>query len=158
MPQKANPVAAEALVSLARLNAGDLAGMHHALVHAQERDGTALGLEWNILPAMLERTAAALRIGTELAETLAPRPDRIAATFATDRGRMDAEAASFLLAELMPRSEALLIVAEALALVQADEELTLDKALTRLRPGHDWHAALAPEKLTGAARDQAREV
>lgn len=158
MPQKANPVAAEALVSLARLNAGDLAGMHHALVHAQERDGTALGLEWNILPAMLERTAAALRIGTELAETLAPRPDRIAATFATDRGRMDAEAASFLLAELTPRSEALLIVAEALALVQADEELTLDKALTRLRPGHDWHAALAPEKLTGAARDQAREV
>lgn len=51
-----------------------------------------------LLPAMLERTAAALRIGCALAGTLAPRPDRIAASFAADRGRMAAEAAGFLLA------------------------------------------------------------
>ena len=82
MPQKSNPVAAKALVTLARLNAGDVAGMQHAMIHAQERDGTALGLEWAILPAMLERTTASLRLAQELADTLAPAPDRIAATFA----------------------------------------------------------------------------
>lgn len=156
MPQKANPVAAEALVSLARLNAGDLAGMHQALVHAQERDGIALGLEWNILPAMLERTAAALRIGGDLAESLTPQPDRIAATFAADRGRMGAEAAGFLLSATMPRPEALRLVAEALALVQADEAPTLADALAGLRPDRDWKGALAPEELTGAAPEQAR--
>lgn len=147
MPQKANPVAAEALVTLARLNAGDVAGMHHALIHAQERDGTALGLEWNILPAMLERTAAALRIAGELACTLAPVPERIAATFAADRGRMCAEAAGFLLARQMPRSKALAVVGEALALVAADDSLTLDGALSRLASGTDWEQELDPAKI-----------
>ncbi|WP_181820382.1 lyase family protein [Paracoccus versutus] len=156
MPQKQNPVAAEALVTLARLNAGDLAGMHQALVHAQERDGIALGLEWNLLPGMLERAAAALRIGCALAETLAPRPDGIAATFAADRGRMAAEAAGFLLAEAMPRAEALRIVAQALAQVAGGEAPTLADALAQLAPGRDWAKALRPENLTGAAPRQAR--
>ena len=147
MPQKANPVAPEALVTLARLNAGDVAGMHQALIHAQERDGTALGLEWNILPLMLERTAAALRIAGELAETLAPMPDRIAATFAADRGRMCAEAAGFLLARRMPRRQALDTVAEALAQVAADDSLTLAGALARLAPGTDWARELDPARI-----------
>ncbi|QAR28165.1 hypothetical protein EO213_17735 [Paracoccus denitrificans] len=156
MPQKQNPVAAEALATLARLNAGDLAGMHQALVHAQERDGIALGLEWNLLPGMLERSAAALRIACDLAGTLVPRPDRIAATFAADRGRMAAEAAGFLLAQTLPRAEALRIVAQALAQVAGGEAPTLADALARLAPGRDWAEALRPENLTGAAPDQAR--
>ncbi|MDO5706941.1 MAG: lyase family protein, partial [Paracoccus sp. (in: a-proteobacteria)] len=157
MPQKANPVSAEALVTLARLNAGDVAGMHHAMIHAQERDGTALGLEWNILPAMLERTAAALRIGAELAATLTPAADRIAATFAADRGRMAAEAAGFILSQTMPRAEALRLVAKALGMVQTGAAPTLPDALSRLVPGRDWRTDLAPENLTGAAPSQARQ-
>ena len=156
MPQKQNPVAAEALVTLARLNAGDLAGVHQALIHAQERDGSALGLEWNLLPAMLERTAAALRIGGTLAGTLAPQRDRIAASFAADRGRMAAEAAGFLLAETMPRERALALVTQALAQVAQGKAATLAGALTQLAPGRDWEAALAPENLTGEAPRQAR--
>ena len=156
MPQKQNPVAAEALVTLARLNAGDLAGMHQAMIHAQERDGSALGLEWMLLPAMLERTAAALRIGCALAATLAPRPDRIAASFAADRGRMAAEAAGFLLARTMPRERALAIVAQALAQLDDGKAATLAEALAQLVPGRDWARALRPENLTGAAPDQAR--
>ena len=149
MPQKSNPVAAEALVTLARLNAGDLAGMHHALVHAQERDGIALGLEWNILPQMLERTAAALRLAQGLADTLAPVPARIAASFAADRGRMTAEAAGFALARTMPRAAALAMVAEALRKVGATKDLTLADALDELAPGTDWHAELDPLRLAG---------
>lgn len=156
MPQKQNPVAAEALVALARLNAGDLAGVHQALIHAQERDGVALGLEWVLLPAMLERTAAALRIGGTLAGTLAPQRDRIAASFAADRGRMAAEAAGFLLAETMPRDRALALVTQALAQVAQGKAATLAGALTQLAPGRDWEAALAPENLTGEAPRQAR--
>ena len=41
MPQKANPVGAEALVSLARFNAGLVSSLHHALGPAHERDGAA---------------------------------------------------------------------------------------------------------------------
>ena len=61
MPHKQNPVRAELLVTLARYNATQLAGMHQALIHEQERSGAAWTLEWMILPDMIEATATALR-------------------------------------------------------------------------------------------------
>jgi len=61
MPHKQNPVKAEALVSLARFNAAQLAGIHHALVHEQERSGAAWTLEWMLLPQMCVATGAATR-------------------------------------------------------------------------------------------------
>ncbi|TIT74292.1 MAG: 3-carboxy-cis,cis-muconate cycloisomerase, partial [Mesorhizobium sp.] len=67
MPHKQNPVKAEALVALARFNATQLAGMHQALVHEQERSGAAWTLEWLMLPQMVVATAAALRLAAELA-------------------------------------------------------------------------------------------
>ncbi|TGQ52995.1 3-carboxy-cis,cis-muconate cycloisomerase [Mesorhizobium sp. M1C.F.Ca.ET.193.01.1.1] len=67
MPHKQNPVKAEALTGLARFNATQLAGMHQALVHEQERSGAAWTLEWLVLPQMVVATAAALRQAAELA-------------------------------------------------------------------------------------------
>lgn len=67
MPHKQNPVKAEALVALARFNATQLSGMHQALVHEQERSGTAWTLEWLLLPQMVVATAASLRLAAELA-------------------------------------------------------------------------------------------
>ncbi|MDX8513003.1 3-carboxy-cis,cis-muconate cycloisomerase [Mesorhizobium captivum] len=67
MPHKQNPVKAEALVALARFNATQLAGMHQAQVHEQERSGAAWTLEWLLLPQMVVATAAALTFAAELA-------------------------------------------------------------------------------------------
>jgi 3-carboxy-cis,cis-muconate cycloisomerase len=75
MPHKQNPVAAEILVTLARFNATQLSGMHHALVHEQERSGSSWSLEWLILPQMIVAASAALRLAAELAG----RIDRIGA-------------------------------------------------------------------------------
>jgi 3-carboxy-cis,cis-muconate cycloisomerase len=66
MPHKQNPVHAESLVALARFNATQVAGMHHALIHEQERSGAAWALEWMILPQMTVATGAALRLADEL--------------------------------------------------------------------------------------------
>lgn len=149
MPQKSNPVAAEALVTIARLNAGGVGMMHGAMIHAQERDGSALGVEWQTLPDMVVRTGAGLRLALDLARSLTADPGRIARTFDADRGAMLAEAAGFHLARHMPRPEALRIVAEALRQVAADDTDTLATALSRLRPGQDWAAILAPERNAG---------
>lgn len=149
MPQKSNPVAAEALVSIARLNAGGVGMMHGAMIHAQERDGTALGVEWQTLPGMVVRTGAGLRLALDLARSLRVHPDRIARTFEADRGAMLAEAAGFYLARHMPRPEALRIVAEALRRLASGDADTLAAALTGLQPGHDWAAILAPGRHTG---------
>lgn len=60
MPHKQNPILAEALVTLAHYNAAALGGMHHALVHEQQRSGSAWGLEQLILPDMIRATGAGL--------------------------------------------------------------------------------------------------
>lgn len=68
MPHKQNPIAAETLVTLARFNAVQVSAMHHALIHEQERSGSAWALEWMILPKMCEATACALNVAHRLAE------------------------------------------------------------------------------------------
>ncbi len=60
MPHKQNPILAELLVTLARYNATLVSGMHHAVVHEQERSGTAWTLEWIILPQQIMTTGRAL--------------------------------------------------------------------------------------------------
>lgn len=66
MPHKSNPVRAELLVTLARFNATLIAGMHHAMIHEQERSGAAWTLEWMILPQIAVATARALSAASEL--------------------------------------------------------------------------------------------
>ncbi len=61
MPHKQNPIKAELLVTLASYNATQLAGMHQALVHEQERSGMAWALEWMILPQMVLSTGCSLK-------------------------------------------------------------------------------------------------
>lgn len=70
MPHKQNPVRAELLVTLARYNATQLPAMHHALVHEQERSGTAWSLEWMVLPAMVTATATALSQAENLIQSI----------------------------------------------------------------------------------------
>jgi 3-carboxy-cis,cis-muconate cycloisomerase len=66
MPHKQNPVAAETLVTLARFNAVQVSGMHHSMVHEQERSGAAWALEWMLLPQMAVATGAATRTAHQL--------------------------------------------------------------------------------------------
>ncbi|MEC8196915.1 MAG: 3-carboxy-cis,cis-muconate cycloisomerase [Pseudomonadota bacterium] len=70
MPHKQNPVRAELLVTLARYNATQLPAMHHALVHEQERSGSAWSSEWMIFPAMVTATSTALRHADELIQSI----------------------------------------------------------------------------------------
>ena len=61
LTDKNNPVGAEILVAIARFNAVLVSGMHHSLIHEQERSGSSWTLEWMILPQMCLATAVALR-------------------------------------------------------------------------------------------------
>lgn len=61
MSHKRNPVAAEAMVALARFVGGQQSVLAQAMIHEQERSGAAWALEWLTLPLMAEATGAALR-------------------------------------------------------------------------------------------------
>jgi len=70
MAHKQNPVGAEALVALARFNAGLLGALHTTLVHENERSGAAWTLEWMTLPRMAVTTGAGLRLAKALIASL----------------------------------------------------------------------------------------
>jgi len=72
MAHKSNPVAAEALVALARHNGGLSGNLQQAMVHEYERSGAAWTLEWLTLPPMLEATGASLRLAQKLLGQLQP--------------------------------------------------------------------------------------
>lgn len=70
MAHKSNPVAAEALVALARFNAGLAGTLQQAMVHEYERSGAAWTLEWLTLPPMLETAGASLSTTLRLLEQI----------------------------------------------------------------------------------------
>ena len=106
MPQKQNPVAASAIVALARHAIGLQATLMGAGMPRQERDGAAWFTEWLALPQLVLSSAAALEQGTALAGAIAPNRDAMRAGLDADGGAALAETLSFALARHMPRPEA----------------------------------------------------
>jgi len=156
MPQKANPVGPEALVALARFNAGQVGLLHQALAHAEERDATAWSLEWMTLPQMAVAAGAALRHAEALATTIQPNAERMRANLDLGGGGAMAEAASFSLAEHMPRPEAQALVKRA-ARAAADTGASLADTLPKIvKIELDWSAVLDPARATGQAAELAR--
>jgi 3-carboxy-cis,cis-muconate cycloisomerase len=151
MPQKQNPVLAEALVALARFSAGQVAGLHQTAIHPSERDGAAWTLEWLSLPPLIHTAGAALAHAEAAIVALQVDPARMGANLAATRGLVFAEAASFALAAFMPRSEAAAIVKDAIAAVSANVGHLLEAIATRTSAPVDW-AAIADGRATlGAA-------
>ncbi|RMH52328.1 MAG: 3-carboxy-cis,cis-muconate cycloisomerase [Alphaproteobacteria bacterium] len=151
MPHKSNPVGPETLVALARL-ASRLVGLQHeAMLHEQERDGTALALEWHAVPQLCMAAGAATRHALALAGSIEADPARMMRSIADTNGLMLAEAATFALAAHMPRPEAQALVKAACA-----EALASGRDLARMlaeRTGApvDWAALFDPAAHVGAA-------
>lgn len=156
MPQKANPVGPEALVTLARANAGIVGRLYEAQLHAQEREGAAWALEWLTLPQIVIAAGAALRHAQDLAETLEARPEAMARTMAGTRGMMSAEAATFALVAHMQRPEAQALVKTACKRSVAEGRDLAEVLAEATDAPVDWRAVLAPEAYLGAAPEIAR--
>jgi 3-carboxy-cis,cis-muconate cycloisomerase len=152
LPQKANPVLAEALVTLARQNATSLSAMAQAQLHAHERDGTAWQLEWLTLPVMVGSTAAALVLGLLLAETVVVEPQRMRANLEASRGLVLAEPLGFALACHMPREAAKRQLAEACREVEAGGGHLVDILRRNVDLPLDWEALADPTRHLGAAQ------
>ncbi len=151
MPQKSNPIRAEALVALARLNSGLLGGMYDAMLHAHERDGAAWQVEWRVLPDMVVAAAASLTHAEALARTLVVDADRMRQNLAASHGLLLAEAASFALADHMPRAAAKNLVEEGCRDALTSKRDLLDILAERTPAPVDWQALRAQSHLPPAA-------
>lgn len=128
MPNKANPVSAEVIVALGRYAAGLSGSANLSLHHHEDRDSTAWMLEWLVLPqAMLCAGASLLKVQTMIAN-MAPDDEAMARNLGLDGGAAMAEAASFTLAEHMPRSAAQAEVKKA-AMASRDGERSMTELL-----------------------------
>lgn len=67
MAHKKNPVLAEVIIAQARYNAGQMGLIHQAMLHEQERSGSAWALEWMVLPQMIMTAGSALKNANALA-------------------------------------------------------------------------------------------
>jgi len=154
MPQKANPVQAEAILALQQISNTAQAGLAAAASPLEERDGACWPLEWQFLPQMLIATGAMLDHGLALAETLEPNDDKLAATLA-DNPELMAEAASFLLAKHgIARGDAKDLVAKAAA-----SSLPFAEALANATDlGIDWKTELDPASAIAPAREMAARI
>lgn len=76
MAHKANPVAAERLVALARYTAGLAGTLNQAMIHENERSGAAWTLEWFVVPPLAQATGAALHGALEMLPRLTFQPLR----------------------------------------------------------------------------------
>lgn len=153
MPQKSNPVGAEAIITLADWTACLQPALTRAASPMEERDGAAWALEWLALPQMGMAIAAALRHAQALADSLTADPARMAVQLDAGSGAVLAEAASFALAAYMPRPQAQEVVKAALARAMEDG-ISLPQALNQHEAScglADWTAILSAQSQLAAS-------
>ena len=158
MPQKANPIAAETLVALARLNAGLIGNIHQAALQEHERGGPGWQLEWLTLPRMAVACGAALRHAARLAGDLAVDPERMRANLDSSNGLIMAEAACFALAEHMPRPEAQALVKQACGEAARAGRNLFEVLKHRCDAPVDWQAVSDPANYLGEADALIRRI
>jgi 3-carboxy-cis,cis-muconate cycloisomerase len=149
MPQKSNPISAEAIIGFGVVAQNSANAMLRALEAGHERAAGEWQIEWRAVPGCLIAAASALDVAREAAENLQVFPDRMRANLARDGGRIMAEAYMIALADHLGRDVAHESVYEAVLLSRADD-LPLPEALRRTVAPELWDriAAVLPEPDT----------
>jgi len=144
MPNKANPVGPEVLVTLARNTIGLLANMHQSALHEHERGGASWMLEWLNLPQMAIAAGAALLHANRIFDALDVNTERMRENIEASNGLLLAEAASFELAARMPRPEAQALVKSACKAALANGRHLFDVLSEITDAPVDWAALRDP--------------
>jgi len=154
MPQKSNPVGAEVLVTLSRMNAGLLGIIHQAQIQEHERGGSGWMLEWMTLPQMVMAAAGALKQADRLFSTIHVDVQRMRANLERSNGQTLAEAAVFALSAHMPKANAQELVKRACLESRRTGTHMVDILSQTASYPIDWQRLKDPERYTGMAGRQ----
>ena len=154
MPQKSNPIGAEVLVTLSRLNAGLLAIIHQAQIQEHERGGSGWMLEWLTLPQMVMAAAGALNHAVRLFATIDVNDAQMRANLDRSNGQTLAEAAVFALSQYMPKPDAQDLVKQACIESRRTHAHVVDILSRQVGHPIDWQALKDPGGYTGMAGRQ----
>jgi 3-carboxy-cis,cis-muconate cycloisomerase len=106
LPHKRNPVAAHAMLAIARITPGLVAAMMGAQVQAHERAVGDWPAEWAVLPGLVSHTGAALNHALGMLPALEIRPEAMRANLDATRGLIMAECVMMALAQHIGRGAA----------------------------------------------------
>jgi 3-carboxy-cis,cis-muconate cycloisomerase len=151
MPQKSNPIGAEMLVMLARLNAGLLGIIHQAQIQEHERGGSGWMLEWTALPQMVMAAAGALKHANRLFSTINVDVEQMRANLEQSKGQTLAEEAVFALAAHMPKADAQDLVTRACLESRRTGAHVVDILSQTANCPIDWQQLKDPGHYTGIA-------
>jgi 3-carboxy-cis,cis-muconate cycloisomerase len=157
MPQKSNPVGAEVVVALARMNAGLLGIIHQAQVQEHERGGSGWMLEWMTLPQMVLAAAGALKHADLLLSTMDINVQQMRANLEQSNGQILAEAAVFALSACMPRTDAQELVKRACLESRRTGTHVIDILSKTADYPIDWQRLKDPKRYTGMAGPEASD-
>jgi len=154
MPQKSNPVGAEVLVTLSRMNAGLLGIIHQAQIQEHERGGSGWMLEWMTLPQMVMAAAGALKQADRLFSTIHVDGQQMRANLEQSNGQTLAEAAVFALSAHVPKADAQDMVKRACLESRRTGTHMVDILSQTASYPIDWQRLKDPERYTGMAGRQ----
>jgi 3-carboxy-cis,cis-muconate cycloisomerase len=155
MPQKSNPIGAEVLVTLSRLNAGLVGVVNQAQIQEHERGGAGWMLEWLVLPQMIMAAATALKHADLLFSGIRVNVDRMRDHLEQSNGLTLAEAAVFALSAHMPKPDAQDLVKRACRQSRENNTHLIDILAGQVDYPIDWKALKNPGKYTGVAARRA---
>ena len=153
MPHKNNPILSEALVMLARKNTQLTAIQLQAMLHTNERDGSAWALEWDNLPQMMVNTGTALSHALTISQHLKTNPEAMQRNLNSLKGLIFSEAATFILSKFLGKNEAKKLAVKACERV-VSENKNLPDILQELTPdlSINWQEELRIEKHLGVSK------
>lgn len=142
MPQKQNPIAASALVALARFAPAQVSAL--SVPHGEARDGAAWFTEWLTLPPLIAAAGRASTIAADAAAGLTPQLTTMDRHLNDPLGLIHAEALSFALTATLRRPDA-----------QAEVKRLTKEAVATGRPLPDLVAETHPEAPLPALKGRA---
>jgi 3-carboxy-cis,cis-muconate cycloisomerase len=155
MPQKANPIEAEAVIGMA-ITAGALgSALFRAMEAGHERAAGEWQAEWQVLPQLISLAAGSLATAASIAEGLRVFPEAMRRNLSADGGLVMAEAYMMRLAPLLGREEAHELVYAAARRCRERGEV-LGDVLRELLPREvaaSIGGELAPESYVGRPAD-----
>ena len=113
MPQKNNPVLAEAIIALSKTNINLSSSIQAAQIHNHERDASVWQVEWITLPQCLNTTGTCLNHIINLLNSIKINDQVMIENMDNTHGTILAEAASYLLTQQMSKTDAQKVVSDA---------------------------------------------
>lgn len=134
MPQKANPIASEAIIGLAVSASTSSSALLRAMEAGHERAAGEWQVEWRAVPTVTCCTAAALAAAADVAGGLRVFPERMAKNITLDGGAILAEAWMMRLAPVIGRDQAHEVLYRAVRDARSENLALADAVIRQLSP------------------------